>query len=136
MYSLAFYGTLRDPDILQWVAGPSILEAYQGTAWLQDWAAYFIEGERFPVALPVRGSRLEVSLYREVNEDCWQRLRAYEGLDYTWGEWLIEHRAYRYFVGKPTLPLSRKLWTLEEFQQQHKAAYLQEMEWDSRTLSL
>lgn len=125
--NLAFYGTLRDPEILARVSGLDLGACYQGTKSVSGWACYHIEGTPYPLLLAARDHSTAFSLYQNCPEAAWQRLVDYEGDEYSWVEIEIDGAHYRVFVAVDGTKTAYVPWDLEAFQAGHKAEYMRSL---------
>lgn len=123
--NLLFYGSLRDPDILTWVAGSNILTQHVGTVTMPGWQAYYVQGELYPILLPMKNAATAVDLYANIPEVCWERIRSYEGDEYELCQWSYQQLEFHYFAPVHVQSASSKVWRLEEFQKRHKEEFLQ-----------
>jgi hypothetical protein len=122
--NLAFYGTLRDPDVLRLAARQDLSRCYRGTKSVAGWACYFIAGEAYPMIIARAGASTLFSLYQNCPESAWEHLLDYEGDDYEWSHLPIRGDDYRVFMPRASLQTDFQTWNLERFQTLHKAAYL------------
>lgn len=125
--NLAFYGTLRDPDILR-----SIVPELEGAAFqsitVQGWACLRIEGEAYPLLRSDPSAATIFHLYHDCSEVSWRRLVDYEGSEYFWTAVAIEGQCYRIFMAEPMVKASPELWDLETFQRHYKVSYQKQLE--------
>ena len=126
--NLAFYGTLRDPDILALVTGEDLLSQYRGSLSVQGWACLRIEGEAYPLLRSDPTAITIFHLYHDCSEVSWRRLVNYEGSEYDWIEMEIAGQDYRVFMADPLLPASDEFWDLQTFQTRDKEIYQKEID--------
>ena len=126
--NLAFYGTLRDPDILRFVIGDELESHFYKIITVQGWACLRIEGEAYPLLRSDPTAATIFHLYHDCSEVSWRRLVAYEGHEYTFREMDIEGRPYRVFMAEPKVSASLEIWSLDTFQSQDKFSYQNELE--------
>lgn len=126
--NLAFYGTLRDPEILARAAQEDLTRCYYDTKSVTGWACYYIEGALYPLLLATENQSTPFSLYRDCPESAWHSLQVYEGDEYAWIELEIEGELYRVFVAAPDAKTEYVPWELDVFQQRHKADYMNNLD--------
>ncbi|NRA68821.1 MAG: gamma-glutamylcyclotransferase [Pseudobacteriovorax sp.] len=124
---MLFYGSLRDPDILAWVAGSAILDRHHKQVKMPHWQAFYVQDELYPILLPMKNEAVTVDLFTCVPQDCWERIYAYEGDDYEIRSWQWEGSDFRFFAPKASLQSTSMIWKLEVFQEHHKTNYLEAM---------
>lgn len=125
--NLAFYGTLRDPDILRLVTGDDLLPCYSRSIAVQGWACLRIAGAAYPLLRSDPTASTVFHLYHDCSEVSWRRLLEYEGSEYSWIELAIGERSYRVFMADPCVAASEEIWDLESFQMRDKELYQKEM---------
>ncbi len=121
--NLAFYGTLRDPDILGLVTGEDLLPHYVGSQSVPGWACFRIEGAAYPLLRSDPNASTIFHLYHDCSKAAWRRLLAYEGREYGWTEIEIARQNYRVFMADPSLQASDEPWDLGIFQNRDKEQY-------------
>lgn len=126
--NLAFYGTLRDPDILAIVTGEDLVSHYVASLSVQGWACLKIKDEAYPLLRSDPRSSTIFHLYHDCSEVSWRRLVAYEGREYGWTEIAIAGHNYRVFMADPSLASSDEPWDLSTFQVRDKELYQIEIE--------
>ena len=126
--NLAFYGTLKDPDILALVTGDDLLSHYAGSISVQGWACPRIEGAAYPLLRSDSTASTAFHLYHDCSELSWRRLLDYEGSEYVWTEIEIAGQIYRVFMADPLLTASDEPWDLQTFQSRDKELYQKEIE--------
>ncbi len=125
--NIAFYGTLRDRDILTLIAGHDIHDKFYGTAAVKGWASMRIQGASYPLLRSDPHSTTIFHLYHDCSEVSWRRLVEYEGEEYGFATMEIAGHSYRVFMAGPDCAASDEAWTLESFQQNLKRRYLSEL---------
>lgn len=123
----AFYGTLRDLDILEAVVGHDMRAMKSRYFLLHGWAAYHVEGELYPGIRSEAHASLPLTLYQNLAPSIVRRLCAYEGDEYEQDIVLIEGKSFHWFIQKTDTLLSRKIWELEAFQLYEKANYMRSL---------
>lgn len=126
--NLAFYGTLRDPDILEAIVGKDLESSFYKSISVKGWACLRIEGVAYPLLRSDPAASTIFHLYHECSEVSWRRLLAYEDSEYGWVEMDIEGRTYRVFMADPLLLASDEVWDLKIFQDRDKAIYQLELD--------
>ena len=133
--NLAFYGTLRDPEILTLIAGEAIRQRFHTVRSVKGWQCLHIEGEAYPLLRREATAHTEFSLYHNCTLEEWQCLAAYEGEEYSWTHIVIDGLEYRVFVAKEHIQASDDSWTLQAFQAHLKQSYLTELADSLRSFS-
>ncbi|MBC7661068.1 MAG: hypothetical protein H7249_15325 [Chitinophagaceae bacterium] len=125
--NLAFYGTLRDPDILQRVTKGELESRLFKIITVKGWACLRIEGEAYPLLRSDASACTAFHLYHECSEVSWRRLLAYEGDEYTFTVLTFEGTDYHVFMAEPTVNTSGEHWDFDAFQRLDKVRYLAEL---------
>ncbi|RZA22076.1 MAG: hypothetical protein EOP10_15895 [Proteobacteria bacterium] len=125
--NLAFYGTLRDRDILHHVVGESLEPYFVETRAVKGWACLRIVDQAYPLLRSDAAAVTTFDLYHETPEDCWRRLVDYEGDEYFPGELSIDGISYTVFLPENDLQPSPEEWSLETFQRRDKTQYLKDL---------
>lgn len=123
---LFFFGSLRDPDLLEVVLGepppaPPIL------AVLPDHTALRAAGYDFPVAVPRPGASLTGLAVAGLSAQALDRVRFFEDTEYELRPVIIETRAgpvEAHFFASAGLTASSDLWSLEDWQATRKPLML------------
>jgi hypothetical protein len=126
--NLAFYGTLRDPDILNAIVGKDLESSFHKSISVKGWVCLRIEGVPYPLLRSNPTASTVFHLYHDCSEVSWRRLVAYEGSDYDWVDLTIEDSTYRVFMADPLLSASDEIWDLKIFQDRDKAIYQLELD--------
>lgn len=124
MRHLAVYGTLRDPDVMRTVLGCDPTPFERGTTQLSHWSSYFVEGEVYPGLKREPAAQLQLQLYQNIPQDCWEKLMAYEGAEYKEVGIRYQGVTYSLFVPKAQTRLSPSKWSLELFQAEYKQKFM------------
>lgn len=124
LMNLAFYGTLRDPDVLKLVMGGTSLNSQATTVAVKGWACLRIEGEAYPLLRSDPDATTTFDLYHDISQESWRRLVDYEGDEYFPGLIEINERSYHVFLAESFVNPSPETWTLELFQTRDKILYL------------
>lgn len=125
--NLAFYGTLRDPEVLRHVTGRDLDSHFAGTIELSGYECLRIEGEAYPLLRTADQGSTLFDLYHEIPEDSFQRLVAYEGDEYEVEELMISGQCYLVFIARAFVPSSRERWDLSTFQRLYKVDYMRNL---------
>lgn len=126
--NIAFYGTLRDPEVLYHVLGSPTLDPYfVKSVTVPGWACLRIEGEAYPLLRSDPKAFTTFDLYHDCPEDTWRRLVDYEGDEYFPSQVTIEGRSYQLFLAHSHVRPSSEIWTLETFQLRDKTRYLRKL---------
>jgi len=123
------YGTLMTQEIMDHVAGCTIPGV---PAWLADYARYQVRGEDYPGLLPCPGKVLSGVLYRDLPDDAWHRLDAFEGEMYYRAEVRVrladdteqEALTYMFKPGWRALLLPEE-WDPEHFREEGRLRFMQ-----------
>lgn len=127
MPHLAVYGTLRDPDIIRTVLGRDPGPWSRGLVTLPHWSSYYVEGAVYPGLKREPKAQLQIQLYQNIPQDCWEKLVAYEGAEYRQVGVKFQGVTYTLFVPKAATRLSPSKWSLELFQAMHKQHFMREL---------
>ena len=122
--NFAFYGSLRDPDVLYKVAGPGAVAKHVEDIRLKGFKTVYVKGYSFPVVVQDLAAYATFSLYKNLDPYEAQMIRAFEDDGYVETTLTHSNQTYTYFAeGEATTP-SFQEWSLEEFQSLHKEAFL------------
>ncbi len=126
--NLAFYGTLRDPDILALVLGKDLISAHPKVVRIPGYRCERIAGEAYPLLRTDLGESTEFDLYHDVSVEVWRKLQEYEGEEYDHGTLDVGGKSYRVFLAKDSVMGSGEDWDLMQFQNRDKAKYIKELQ--------
>ncbi len=126
--NLAFYGTLRDPDVLASVLGFPLTVQKASEHTLQGFHCERIDGEAYPLLRTDPHRSTVFDLYHDVSEDIWRKLVEYESEDYSYVTLDICNKSYRVFIAKDYIQSTGETWTLEDFQNRYKTSFLKELQ--------
>ncbi|SME98096.1 gamma-glutamylcyclotransferase family protein [Pseudobacteriovorax antillogorgiicola] len=125
MSNYAFYGTLRDSEVLSLVAGSTILTKFHETFDLSDFGAFFVKGQAYPALRACRGKVAKLSLFRNLSPKEESAIIYFEGDEYHRIAKTIQDCSYQIFMAHESVLIDREEWTLQQFQSLHKASYLE-----------
>ncbi|MES2746256.1 MAG: hypothetical protein V4655_12570 [Bdellovibrionota bacterium] len=125
--NLAFYGTLRDRDILQHVMGGALHPYFVETRLVKGWVCLRIVDQAYPLLRSDEAAVTTFDLYHDCPDECWQRLVHYEGDEYFLGELSLDGISYNVFLPNSDLQPSTEEWSLETFQRRDKTQYLKDL---------
>lgn len=124
---LAFYGTLRDTDVLHHVVGDALSPFFKETITAQGWLCLRIEGGAYPLLRSEPHAFTTFDLYHDISEESWRRLAEYEGDEYFPASIPLNERFYTVFLPHEALRASTEEWNLSNFQSCYKSQYLKEL---------
>lgn len=104
-----FYGTLRDPGILQEVTGGSP-DLHRAEAVLENYECVYIHGRSYPALRPARGSLVPGVVCTGFSADQLAGIFDFEGDEYVPGELTIAGRTCRVFLPAPGIRLTDRIW--------------------------
>ncbi len=120
-----FYGTLRDPEVMELVAGRQILDKRAENVDLSGYGCYFVRGENFPALRVVPTAVTPATLYRNLTAREIHALAAFEGEEYRTQKLSTAHlQNCHYFNYIETSLISSQPWIFEDFLEKHKAKFL------------
>jgi gamma-glutamylcyclotransferase (GGCT)/AIG2-like uncharacterized protein YtfP len=125
---LFVYGTLRDADVVSVVLGRTLDVCALERATALGHLTVYYPGQTYPALLAKPDSSAEGLLFRHLSARDIALLDTFEGDEYRRGSILvqIEGEALGALCYLPTRPIAAdaRVWTLEEWQRQHKAEML------------
>ncbi len=77
--NLAFYGTLRDPDVLHLIRAGKPDSGFFCSRTVKGWICLRIDGEAYPLLRSDPSATAIFHLYHDCSEVSWRRLIEYEG---------------------------------------------------------
>lgn len=130
MESLFFYGTLVDPDIFEAVLGRPLANARPVDAVLEGYRAVLVVGRPYPGLVAAPGARAEGILVSGITRQDMDILIRYEDRDMYGVEVKTvrtsdgKEHVTKVFMPKRRIRLSRRQWSLTDWQRRLKRDYL------------
>jgi gamma-glutamylcyclotransferase (GGCT)/AIG2-like uncharacterized protein YtfP len=129
---LFVYGTLRDFNLRKAVLGYTLGQGSVIPARLPGFRVVHLPGRTYPGLLLAKDETTSGALLQDLTEADRKRLDAYEGSEYRLDHVTVECEgnsiAAAVYQTLAPLPLHAKPWSLEEWQQRHKAVTLAGLE--------
>jgi gamma-glutamylcyclotransferase (GGCT)/AIG2-like uncharacterized protein YtfP len=125
---LFVYGTLRDADMLSLLLARTVEADQAVAASAPDYRAVYYPKQVYPALIAQRGEAAQGLLLLDISPVELDQLDVYEGRDYvrqnlrvkSQGNFLIAHA----YLPTLTIPSTAPVWTLKDWQRNHKAAAL------------
>lgn len=131
--NLIFYGTLRDPEILELVAGPKIASKYWQSQTISGYSLVFVDGEQYPGLKPQAGASFIADLYVGLSPCEVRTITDYEGDEYQLTSWTLHECCFQIFLPGKSTRLTDSIWDLQYFQKHLKSSYLRDFNLDTGT---
>lgn len=128
-HPIFIYGTLLDNDILDLVLGRTVSKEQRFAATLLGYEKFTYPGDSFPILQTRLGAQAEGAVLFDLTSEDIDRMHFYEGDEYGFTEVevvLEDGRLCRAFYNKASDEhiISNELWQLNQWQQTHKATFL------------
>ncbi|MEM7057077.1 MAG: NUDIX domain-containing protein [Pseudomonadota bacterium] len=129
MNSLFFFGSLRDPDLLELVIGRPFCSDDIVPAWVEDHVAACLPNEVYPCLAKAVGARAEGVLAKDLSETDLARVKFYEDVDYEVAALTVQTASgplqTQYFKGTERLKPTDARWDLAAWQETEKSVAME-----------
>ncbi len=123
MFNLLSYGTLRDIDIFNRVSGKEFNQYFYKNIILKDYQTYYVKNQLYPFLKYEKNSFVEITLYKNIEEKVFKRIKNYESLDYNVKEIMVECEYFLYFDYNKS-DITDLQWSFEQFLLKEKEKFI------------